>query len=172
MFRIVMIVLMFSICTFIGFFIGERYRARSMALKEIQKALMLLNSEIMYATTPLPDALMSIGKKISQPTSNMFIKMASDLEGGYCNGVYEVFEDSYKELKESININHDDYKLLSDFFKSLGSSGITGQDKIFNLALENIDMNYKEARNLEKTNIKLYRTLGLATGAMLAIFFI
>ena len=33
-------------------------------------------------------------------------------------------------------------------------------------------INYKEARKFEKENIKLYRTLGLSIGAMLAIFFI
>ena len=64
------------------------------------------------------------------------------------------------------------YKILEDFFKTLGSSGISGQEKIFSLALENIDINYKEAKKKEKENIKLYRTLGISIGAMLAIFFI
>ena len=63
-------------------------------------------------------------------------------------------------------------KIINDFFKTLGNSGVTGQERIFSLALDNIDINYKEAKKLEKENIKLYRTLGLSIGAMLAIFFI
>ena len=76
------------------------------------------------------------------------------------------------EKKEKLRLNADDYKILEDFFKTLGSSGISGQEKIFSLALENIDINYKEAKKKEKENIKLYRTLGISIGAMLAIFFI
>lgn len=172
MFRNIMIFLMFLICTFIGFFIGENYKRRSINLKEIQKALMLLNSEIIYANTPLPEALVDIGKKVSEPISSIFIKMAESLEDGYTCSVYEGFEKSYGEYKESVNLTNDDYKILSDFFKTLGASGVTGQDRIFTLALDNIDINYKEAKKLEKENIKLYRALGLSIGAMLAIFFI
>lgn len=172
MFRNIMIFLMFLICTFIGYFIGENYKRRSFNLKEVQKGLMLLNNEIVYANTPLPDALHDVGKKIIDPISSIFIEMAIKLENGNIYSVTEGFEKSYEKYKENINLTNDDYKVLSDFFKTLGSSGVTGQERIFTLALENIDINYKEAKKLEKENIKLYRTLGLAIGAMLAIFFI
>ena len=162
MFRNIMIFLMFLICTFIGYFIGENYKRRSQNLKEIQKVLLLLNNEIIYSNTPLPNALFDVGNKVSEPISNVFIKMANMLDEGTSNSLYESFEKAYL----------DDYKILEDFFKTLGSSGISGQEKIFSLALENIDINYKEAKKKEKENIKLYRTLGISIGAMLAIFFI
>lgn len=172
MFRNIMIFLMFLICTFIGYFIGENYKRRSQNLKEIQKVLLLLNNEIIYSNTPLPTALFDVGNNVSEPISNVFIKMANMLDEGTSNSVYESFEKAYLENKEKLSLNSDDYKILEDFFKTLGSSGISGQEKIFSLALENIDINYKEAKKKEKENIKLYRTLGISIGAMLAIFFI
>lgn len=172
MFRNIMIFIMFLICAFIGYFIGENYKRRSFNLKELQKAFMLLNNEVVYASTPLPDALYDIGNKIIEPISSIFIEMSSNLENGEICSVQEGFENAYKKYKENINLTTDDYKIVSDFFKTLGSSGVTGQERIFSLALENIDINYKEAKKLEKENIKLYRTLGMAIGAMLAIFFI
>ncbi|CAM2077982.1 MULTISPECIES: stage III sporulation protein SpoIIIAB [Clostridia] len=172
MFRSIMIFLMFLICTFIGFFLGENYKRRSIHLKEFQKALLLLNNEIIYANTPLPDALLEVSKKVSEPVSDIFSDMALALENGYTGSIYESFENAYEKTKEKINLTSDDNKIISDFFKTLGSSGVTGQDKIFKLTLDNIDINYKEARKFEKENIKLYRTLGLSIGAMLAIFFI
>lgn len=167
-----MIFLMFLICTFIGFFLGENYKRRSIHLKEFQKALLLLNNEIIYANTPLPDALLEVSKKVSEPVSDIFSDMSLALENGYTGSIYESFENAYEKTKEKINLTSDDNKIISDFFKTLGSSGVTGQDKIFKLTLDNIDINYKEARKFEKENIKLYRTLGLSIGAMLAIFFI
>lgn len=172
MFRSIMIFLMFLICTFIGFFLGENYKRRSIHLKEFQKALLLLNNEIIYANTPLPDALLEVSKKVSEPVSDIFSDMTIALENGYTGSIYESFENAYEKTKEKINLTSDDNKIISDFFKTLGSSGVTGQDKIFKLTLDNIDINYKEARKFEKENIKLYRTLGLSIGAMLAIFFI
>ena len=172
MLRNIMIFLMFLICTFIGYFIGENYKRRSIHLKEMQKALLLLNNEILYSNTPLPNALFEIGNKVSEPISFIFIEMASILAEGNISSVYESFEIAYEKNKDNISLNKDDYKIINDFFKTLGNSGVTGQERIFSLALDNIDINYKEAKKLEKENIKLYRTLGLSIGAMLAIFFI
>ena len=167
-----MVFLMFLICSFIGFFLGENYKRRSIHLKEFQKALLLLNNEIIYANTPLPDALLEISKKVLEPVSEIFGDMAFALENGYTGSIYESFENAYEKSREKISLTSDDNKIISDFFKTLGSSGVTGQDKIFKFSLDNIDINYKEARKFEKENIKLYRTLGLSIGAMLAIFFI
>ena len=167
-----MIFSMFIICTFIGFFLGENYKKRSIQLKEFQKGLLLLSNEIIYANTPLPDGLLEISKKVSDPVSEIFSDMSFALENGYTGSIYESFENAYEKTKEKINLTSDDNKIISDFFKTLGSSGVTGQDKIFKVALDNIDINYKEAKKFEKENIKLYRTLGLSIGAMLAIFFI
>ena len=76
MLRNVMIFLMFVICTFIGYFYGENYKRRSIHLKEFQKSLLLLSNEIIYANTPLPDALLEISKKVSEPISDIFSDMA------------------------------------------------------------------------------------------------
>ena len=172
MFRSLMIFFMFLICTFIGFFWGDNYKRRSSQLKEFQKGFLLLSNEIIYANTPLPDALLEISKKVSEPVSEIFSDMSFALENGYTGTIYESFESAYMKSKEKMNLSDDDHKIISDFFKTLGSSGVTGQDKIFKIVLDNIDINYKEARKFEKENIKLYRTLGLSIGAMLAIFFI
>ena len=116
MFRNIMIFLMFLICTFIGYFIGENYKRRSQNLKEIQKVLLLLNNEIIYSNTPLPTALFEVGNKVSEPISNVFIKMANMLDEGTSNSVYESFEKAYLENKEKLSLNSDDYKILEDFF--------------------------------------------------------
>ena len=95
-----MIFLMFLICTFIGFFLGENYKRRSIHLKEFQKALLLLNNEIIYANTPLPDALLEISKKVLEPISDIFSDMALALESGYTGSIYESFENAFQLVKK------------------------------------------------------------------------
>ena len=54
----------------------------------------------------------------------------------------------------------------------MGDTGIYGQEKIFNLALENIKLNLEEAAKEAGKNAKLYRELGMCFGAMTAILII
>ena len=79
---------------------------------------------------------------------------------------------SRKEKKnlEEVYLNKEDKDILGDFLKSLGYSGVYGQEKIFNLALENLKINIKEAGEESKKNTKLYRYLGMCFGAMISIF--
>ena len=172
MLKFILISIMFLICTFIGFYLGEKYRQRTLNLKEMQKALMILNSEILYANTPLPEALLDISKKVSDPISKILAKTSKNLELGEVLSVNDAFDDAFNTYKEEVALTKDDYKLISDFFKSIGECGIVGQERIFKLALEGLNINYLEANSEAKTNIKIYRALGASIGAMMGIFFI
>ena len=120
MFRYLVLVCIFIICSYIGFVIGENYKKRSVNLKEFQKAILLMNNDVIYTNIPLME----------------------------------------------------DYSIVSDFFRTLGETGVFGQEKIFKLASEQVKLNYQEALKEAKVNIKMYRTLGVCAGALIVIFFI
>ena len=172
MLRFVMISIMFIICTYIGFYYGETYRNRSSNLKEIQKAFIMLNSEISYSNTPLPDALKNISNRVGEPISKILLDMSINLNDVDIKGVYEAFTIAYKKYKDEINLSKDDYKILSDFFKTIGECDAVTQEKVFTVALENLNLNYIDANNEANVNVKMYRTLGISIGIMIAIFFI
>ena len=172
MLKFILISMMFLICTFIGFYYGEKYRQRSSNLKEVQKSIMLLNSEILYANTPLPEALSDISEKVTDPISKILFKTSQNLESGEVISVHEAFTKAYELYKNEVSFSNDDYKIISDFFKTLGECGVIGQERVFKLALESLNMSYIDANNEAKTNIKMYRALGLSIGAMISIFFI
>lgn len=172
MLRFIMISIMFIICTYIGFYYGEKYRMRSSNLKEIHKAFIMLNSEISYSNTPLPDALSNISKRVADPISKMLLDTSVNLDDINIDSVYEAFTKAYKNYKDEINLTKDDYKVLSDFFKTIGSCDAMTQEKVFSVTLENLNLNYIEANNEANVNVKMYRTLGISIGIMIAIFFI
>lgn len=172
MFRFMMIAIMFIICAYMGFYYGERYRTRSSNLKEIQKAFIMLNSEISYSNTPLPDALSNVSKRIGEPVSKMLLDTSINLNDVSIDSVYEAFKKAYKNYKDEINLNKDDYKVLSDFFKTIGACDVMTQEKVFSVTLENLNLNYIEANNEANVNVKMYRTLGISIGIMIAIFFV
>ncbi|MGL5084443.1 MAG: stage III sporulation protein SpoIIIAB, partial [Clostridium sp.] len=76
----------------------------------------------------------------------------------------------YEKMKGEFFILDEDEKILSDFTRGLGESGVYGQDKIFNLTIENIKVNTKKAESRASENTKMYRSLGVCIGAIIAVF--
>ena len=41
-------------------------------------------------------------------------------------------------MSSDFRLNKEDLRVIKDFLKSLGESGVYGQDKLFNLTIENL----------------------------------
>jgi len=172
MLKLVFIIGIFIISTYIGFAYGETFRRRQDELKEILKALTILENDIVYGTTPLPEALENLSYKLGEPLNKFVKAIAKRLVKGDVESVYEGAALEFALVENEFYLYDEDKKIMSDFFKSLGESGVYGQGKIFCLAIESIKMNLRDADEIAKKNIKLYRYLGVCFGAMIMIFII
>lgn len=170
MLKIIAISIIFLSSTYIGFYYGESFKIRSRQLKSILKSVMFLNNEVMYSNSPLPEALNYISIKVDSPISNILSSVAISLEDGKSTSVYEAFKEEYYKNKSSLNLNEEDKGIIRDFLKGLGESGVYGQDKLFNLTIENMKINCNAADELAKKNLKMYSAIGVCIGAMIAIF--
>lgn len=172
MLKIVLASMLFSVCSYAGFVYGENFNKRMVQLREVLKSLIILQNDVLYGSTPLPEAFDHFSYKVEEPINSFINGMKSKLVSGSVESVYEGVSEEYKQLKGKFNLNDSDIKILSDFFKSLGESGVFGQERIFSLAIEGIRMNLSEAEEYAKKNVKLYRYLGVCIGGMLTIFVI
>lgn len=172
MLKIIFAVCIFLISSYIGFSYGETYRKRQNQLKEILKALTILENYIVYGTTPLPEALENLSHKTCDPIRKFINAITDRLIKGDVESVYEGVLEEFVLLENEFYLHNEDKKVMEDFFKSLGDSGVYGQDKIFSLAIDSIKINLQDADENAKKNIKLYRYLGVCFGAMIVIFLI
>ncbi len=172
MLKLILIVCIFIISTYIGFAYAETFKKRQEQLKEILKSLTILQNDIVYGTTPLPEALGNLSHKVCKPLSNFIELVVNRLLKGNVESVYEAALEEFEVLENEFYLERDDRKIMSDFFKSLGESGVYGQEKIFLLAIEGIKINLSDAEENAKKNTKLYRYLGVCLGAMIIIFMI
>ncbi|MBM7835846.1 stage III sporulation protein AB [Clostridium sardiniense] len=170
MFRLMLLLLIFCCFCYGGYILGEKFNKRHKTLQEILKSILLLQNEVVYNTTPLPEALFSIGAKCRMPLSELFTKVADLLLQGKRESVYHAFNSVYKNEKDKLYLNKEDERAISDFLKSLGELGVYGQEKMFNLVISNLNINIKEAELIANKNTKLYRYLGICIGAMVIIF--
>lgn len=172
MFKLILLVFVFILFSYAGYIYGERFNKRHKSLKEILKSIMFLQNEILYNSTPLAEALICVGNRCRDPLKPLLNETANLIYKGEEESVYDMFKDIYPKYKEELCLNRDDYRVITDFLKSLGELGIYGHEKMFELAKANIEMNIKEAKSIAEKNTKLYRYLGICIGAMIVIFFI
>ncbi|EOR20368.1 MULTISPECIES: stage III sporulation protein SpoIIIAB [Clostridium] len=172
MLKITAVIIIFLSCTYIGFYYGESFKKRSRQLNSILKSVLFLNNEVMYTNTPLPEALKYISLKVESPVNYVLSNVSDKLLKSESTSVYEAFEKEYKKNKSEFYLQDEDKRIVKDFLRSLGESGVYGQDKLFNLTIENMKLNCKSAEELAKKNIKMYRVLGICIGAMISIFLI
>ena len=172
MLKLIFAISIVIISTYIGFAYGDTFRKRRDELKEILKALTILENDIVYGTIPLPEALENLSHKVCEPVSDFLKAITDRLIKGNVESVYRGALEEFSLLENEFYLCDEDKKIMSDFFKSLGESGVYGQEKIFSLAIEGIKMNLQDADESAKKNVKLYRYLGVCFGAMIMIFII
>lgn len=169
MLKIISILLIFLLCSILGFLYSERFKNRYYQLKAIYKTVTLLQNEVVFSNTVLPEAFEEVSGKCNKPLNKVLKHVSMDLYSGVDMDVYCCFKRVYEEFKDEFFLLKEDISIIEDFVKSLGESGVYGQEKIFNLCLENLRINIDEAFEECKKNTKLYKYLGICVGAMISI---
>jgi len=162
--------IIFLCSTYIGYYLGEKYKNRNRQLNSLLKGILFLNNEVIYSNTPIPEALKYVALKMEQPFKDIINKVSKKLEEGKVMSIYEGFKEEYNE--NLFYFNKEDINIIKDFLLSLGETGVYGQDKLFNLTIENLKINCKVSEEIASKNVKMWRGLGISIGAIIFIYLI
>lgn len=172
MLKMIFLFMIVVTCSYGGIVYGESFKKRHGQLKEILKAVTMLQNDVLYGSTPLPEALSRLKYKVDEPLKTILDKVSVKLCEGMVKSVYEAFFKEFEFINKEFYLNESDKKIIGDFLRSLGECGVYGQEKIFSLTIEGLKFNLKDADENAKRNTKLYRYLGICFGIMIVIFFI
>ena len=162
----------FGICTFIGYYYGQKYALRFENLVYLEQCIKILETEIVYGATPLPEALSNVYKKGKTRVSYIFEEIKSDLVLSKRNFAYESFLEIEAELYNGLYFKKEDVEIFLSLGRVLGSSDRLDQSKIFKLILNQIGAQIEEAKMEKRQNEKLYRSLGVIVGIGIIILLI
>ena len=147
--------------TVCGFYLSNRLKLRRDFLLSFTTFLTNLETNIRYTS----DDIITLVKR-SSPNylTDIFYTDSQIFTDYWCESV--------SKIPKSYGLKPDDYSLLNEFGKLLGTTDIEGQlnhielyNTLFNNSLNNSNKEYKNKG-------KLYRLLGFFCGAVLAIMFI
>lgn len=159
----IMVVISSSI---IGFIIANSYHERPVILKKLQIALSMLETEMSYGHTPLPQALENVGGKCGTKISKLFFITRHNLISKKYTAS-EAWEEALDEICEECNLLDVDLSILTTFGKYLGSTNREDQIKNIKLTISNLRQQEAVALEEKQQNEKLWRYLGVLSGIMI-----
>ncbi len=172
MFKLIGSVLIILSSSSLGYMIGMRYSMRVREIKLLKISLQMLETEIAYSNTPLPEALKIVCKKSKHPINIIFNKAAANLGKKDCVSVGDAFCKSLDDAKGMYSLIDEDIDILRSFGHSLGSSDVDGQIKSFSLIIKELDAQEIKAEEMRKKNENMYKNLGFLAGVAITILLI
>lgn len=133
-------------------------------------ALGMLETEIGFGLTPLPEALNKVGIRIGGCVGEFFAKVIAKLNNEYSLTAGEAWEECLEDLKEEVSLFPGDLDILRSFGYTLGISDREDQIKNLKLAQEQLKTQEHSAEKLQESNQRMWRTVGFLAG--LAVVFI
>lgn len=155
-----------------GFYYANVFTERVKQLRELQYALNILETEIVYTSTPLIEALRNVSERCDSGIKKIFLLTSEKLKEKYSLGVLYAFKEAEKSLKGEIFFDKEEFEVLYSFMSTLGGSDVEGQKKIFNITVKKLEAFEKKAEDRRTKNEKLYRYLGVSAGMVIVILLV
>lgn len=155
--------------TLIGLELASSMKKRIVLLRGLKSSLMMLQTEIQFTITPLPEALENVSYRLQGCLKEFYGYLSSRLLERNGETVSEVFMKGIQELLYKTHLKQEDMDILIHLSKSLGSSDIDGQTRTLLLGIESLNENIRKAVEFQEKNEKMYRVLGILSGLSIAI---
>ncbi|MCL2405282.1 MAG: stage III sporulation protein AB [Defluviitaleaceae bacterium] len=156
-------------CTAIGFYFAAKEGFRVRDLQEFKKALQILSSEIEHMRAPLPTACINISKRTTRHVSELFLNFSQLLEANDGETAYQLWAQVIESQKPHAHLADEDWDVFDGFGKTLGYLDKHMQQSAITYAIEYIDEKTASLLTQADKDKRMYRSLGIISGLLLAI---
>lgn len=158
--------------SYLGYVYSGSYVKRFENLICLKSSLKILETEILYGSTPLPEALMNVYKKSNEKIRDIFKYINEDLIVNKRELVISSFLNVRDKMYSDYFLKKDEIESFMDLGRVIGSSDKYDQEKNFHLLFSQFDYFIEEARAERDKYEKMYRNLGVLTGLGIIIILI
>ncbi len=161
-----------SACGYAGLTVAAKYRRRPMELRYLRSALQMLETEISYGATPLPEAMDRVGQRCEAGIAALFSLTRDKLLAGEGVTAREAWDEALAHFYKNSALNRADLAVLKALGSGIGISDRLDQVKHLRLAQEQLKIEEAKAEVEAEKNVKLYNYLGFLGGLTIVIIFI
>lgn len=156
-------------CGGFGFYQAAIYRAEEKNLRDLLRALDLMQCELQYRLTPLPQLCILVSSQLGGAVGQVFSFFRQELE---CQIAPESRSCMRSALLRSKIITCQTRQLISELGDTLGQFDLQGQLNGFDSIRMQARSQLAEMSENRGARIRCYQTMGLCAGAALAILFV
>lgn len=168
MIRAIGAALVVASCAGIGFRIASNYRRRPAELRMLSQAVRLLQSEIEYRFTPLPDALVDVARRTPAPVDALF-RTAGEMLRTTEASVVDAFVHGIAVCAPRSVLLPQDFAIIEEFGKTLGISDRVHQSQQIAVTLTQLSTQEADARETQRRNERLWQYLGVLSGLLIVV---
>lgn len=165
------LIIIFISTTALGFKITDNMNVRIISLREIRKMLILLRGEIMYNMSSIDEAFLNTAAKTAEPFSMFMKEVAKEIQKKDGTMFSKIWDEKLRLLAKTC-LTRKDVKALKDFSEGFGCQYKENQVSSFNMYIEELEREIREADKKKDENSRLYRTLGIMSGLFIVIILI
>lgn len=145
----------------------EKYRLQELA--ELERAILLLQSQIQYLSAPLPEVLESISWKTEGMIGEIFAqagKMMAEREKGSAE---EIWAEAWQKRRNRIFLTAEDLDVVLSFGKTLGYLDKAQQEGSIRLLLRYLEQALEQGEKRLEKNGRLYYGIGGLSGLLIIV---
>ncbi|MDR7856139.1 stage III sporulation protein AB [Tissierella sp.] len=170
--KLLLVSSIFFTCSIIGYIYSRKFSLRLENLMYLEQCIKILETEIVYGATPLPEALSNVYNKGNSRVSFIFNEIKEDLLTNKRGQVHNSFLSIEDNLYNNLYLRKEDVETFLSLGRVLGTSDRMDQQKNFLLIYNQIAALILEAKFERNKNEKLYKSLGIITGIGIIIILI
>lgn len=163
-FKIILLISIVVASTGLGVLLSKKYSNREKELKEMKSALNIFATKIKFTYEPIPNVFLEIANKIGGNIGKIFerasIRMKEENAGKAWNNAFEDVPN---------NLSKEDVTILTNLGRMLGQTDVEGQISEIEVVEQFLENQLENARQEKIKNEKMYRTLGIVGGLMIAV---
>ncbi|MET1247805.1 stage III sporulation protein SpoIIIAB [Sporolactobacillus sp. STCC-11] len=154
-----------------GLLLARQYRDRPREIRQWRSALQSIEAEIVYGRVPVDQMAEDLSRQIPMPLSHFFRLLKEQL----CSEglpLQEAWSNSVEQFWPRTSMKQPEKEIMLQFGSTLGTEDAENQKKHIQLALAHLEREESDARQSQKANEKMMRSLGFLTGVLVVLLFI
>lgn len=159
-------------CSLAGMQAGSWGRKKILFFLEFKRVLTLLKGEIRYGMTPIGEACMHVSRKTQKELKAFLQTIGEGVKKKQEDSFEKIWKDAAQKTLPKAYFKQGEWEQILILGSSIGYLDVPMQLRAFDLLLEQIENGLDGARKKQEKDGKLYQTLGVGIGLMLAIVLI
>ena len=156
-------------CGALGLWKAGQWKDHLGMLEQLRKMIVLWRSEILYAHTPLGEALGHVGRKSDGVLAGLFTAVEKRILKQQGELFYIIWREEVERRKKEMILSDRERQELIGFGEHLGYLDLEMQEHTIAIYLEQLEMSIRFYREHEREQSRLYASLGIMGGLFLSI---